>query len=76
MANPFYGDVFYAIEQTCHELQISLSFSTLDIVNGRLRSLPVLVRDERISGPFFPSGARSTTCPRLLRESRLPFCGR
>lgn len=47
--NPFYADVFHAIEQTCHEFQIN-SFSTLDIVNGRLRSLPALVNDERISG--------------------------
>ena len=40
-ANPFYSDVFHGIEQVCHEFRINLSFSSLDVVNGRLRSLPV-----------------------------------
>jgi DNA-binding LacI/PurR family transcriptional regulator len=49
-ANPFYADVFHGIEQVCHEFRINLSFSSLDVVNGRLRSLPALINDERVSG--------------------------
>ena len=49
-ANPFYGDVFHGIEQVCHGYHINLSFSSLDVVNGHLRSLPALINDERISG--------------------------
>ena len=49
-ANPFYADVFHGIEQVCHEFRINLSFSSLGVVNGRLRSLPALINDERVSG--------------------------
>jgi len=49
-ANPFYADVFYGVEQVCHEFHINLSYSSLDIVNGHLRSLPPLLNDERIRG--------------------------
>jgi len=49
-ANPFYADVFHGVEQVCHEFHISLSYSSVDIVNGHLRSLPPLLNDERISG--------------------------
>jgi LacI family transcriptional regulator len=49
-ADPFYGAVFHGVERACSEYRINLSFSTLDIVNGHLRSLPALVSDERISG--------------------------
>jgi DNA-binding LacI/PurR family transcriptional regulator len=48
--NPFYADAFHAVEQLCHESQISLSFGSLNIANGQLVSLPPLVNDERISG--------------------------
>jgi DNA-binding LacI/PurR family transcriptional regulator len=49
-ANPFCADVFHGNEQVCHEFRINLSFSSLDVVNGRLRSLPALINDERVSG--------------------------
>jgi LacI family transcriptional regulator len=49
-ANPFYADVFHGVEQVCHEFHINLSYSSLDIVNGHLRSMPPLLNDERISG--------------------------
>jgi len=49
-ANPFYADVFYGVEQVCHEFHINLSYSSLDIVNGHLRSMPPLLNDERIRG--------------------------
>jgi LacI family transcriptional regulator len=48
--NPFYSDVFHGIERVCQESRINLSFSSLDVVNGRLRSLPALINDERVSG--------------------------
>ena len=49
-ANPFYSDVFHGIEQICHDWHINLSYSTLDIANGHIRSLPPLIDDERIGG--------------------------
>jgi DNA-binding LacI/PurR family transcriptional regulator len=44
------ADVFYGVEQVCHEFHINLSYSSLDIVNGHLRSMPPLLNDERIRG--------------------------
>ncbi len=49
-SDPFYGGIFNGIEKTCQENHINVSFSTLDIRNGRLRSLPAMISDERISG--------------------------
>lgn len=49
-ANPFYADVFHGVEQVCQEFRINLSYSSLDIVNGHLRSMPPLLSDERIRG--------------------------
>jgi DNA-binding LacI/PurR family transcriptional regulator len=49
-ANPFYAAVFSGVEQVCHEFRISLSYSSLDIVDGHLRSMPPLLSDERIRG--------------------------
>jgi DNA-binding LacI/PurR family transcriptional regulator len=71
-ANPFYADVFHAVEQTCHEFQISLSFSTLDIVNGRLRSLPALVNDERISGIVLTGALSQEVVESLVVSAQLP----
>ena len=50
ISNPFYSDIYHSVEQSCRDLQINLSFSALDMVGGRLRSLPVLTNDERIGG--------------------------
>jgi len=50
ISNPFYSDIFHSVEQSCRDLQINLSFSALDMVGSRLRSLPALTNDERISG--------------------------
>jgi len=49
-SDPFYGGIFHGIEKTCQEFQINASFGTLDIRNGRLRRLPAMINDERISG--------------------------
>jgi LacI family transcriptional regulator len=49
-SDPFYGGIFHGVETTCQEYHISTSFSTLDIINGRLRRLPAMISDERISG--------------------------
>jgi LacI family transcriptional regulator len=50
MSNPFYADVFQGIEQVCREHHINLSFSSLDILGGHLRSLPPLVKDRYNKG--------------------------
>lgn len=82
-ANPFYGEVFHGIEQVCQSFNINLSYSSLDIVNGRLRSLPTLVNDERISGLIpigaIPRGAiesvmTSTQAPIVLVDNCFPQC--
>jgi LacI family transcriptional regulator len=49
-ANPFFGAIFNAIEQTCRDRQVNLTFGVLDIINGELRTLPTMLTDERISG--------------------------
>lgn len=72
-ANPFYADVFHAIEQTCHEFQINLSFSTLDIVNGRLRSLPALVNDNRISGIVLVGAISQGVVESVVALAQLPI---
>jgi LacI family transcriptional regulator len=50
MSNPFYADVFHGLEKVCREQHINLSFSSLDIVEERLRSLPPLVKDRYNNG--------------------------
>ncbi len=49
-SDPFYGGIFHGAEKTCQENHISVSFSTLDIVNGHLRKPPTMIDDDRISG--------------------------
>ena len=49
-ADPFYGGIFHGVEVGCQEHHISVSFSTLDFFNGRLRRLPAILKDERNSG--------------------------
>ena len=49
-ANPFYADVYHGVEQICRASHVNLSFSSLDIVDGRIHSLPPLVNDERLRG--------------------------
>lgn len=49
-SDPFYGGIFHGAEKTCQEFHISVSFSTLDIVNSQLRRPPAMINDDRISG--------------------------
>ena len=49
-SDPFYGGIFHGADSVCQENHISVSFSTLDIVNGRLRKPPTMMDDERIRG--------------------------
>ena len=49
-SDPFYGGIFHGADSICQENHISVSFSTLDIVNGRLRKPPTMIDDERIRG--------------------------
>jgi LacI family transcriptional regulator len=72
-ANPFYGDVFHAIEQVCHQSHINLSFSTLYTVNGRLRSLPALASDERISGIVLVGALSQEVVESVVTSGQLPI---
>jgi LacI family transcriptional regulator len=49
-SDPFYGGIFHGVENSCQEYHISVSFSTLDFLYGRLRRLPAILTDERNSG--------------------------
>lgn len=72
-ASPFYADVFNGIEQICHALHINLSFSSLDIVNGHLRSLPAMVNDERISGLVLIGAMPQGVVESVLGSVQLPI---
>jgi LacI family transcriptional regulator len=50
ISNPFYADVLHGVEQTCRELRLNLLFSSLDVIDGHLRSLPPAVKENNISG--------------------------
>lgn len=50
LSNPFYADVLHGVEQSCRERQINLSFNSLDIMEGHLRSLPPSVKENNING--------------------------
>jgi DNA-binding LacI/PurR family transcriptional regulator len=71
-ANPFYADVFHGVEQVCHEFHISLSYSSLDIVNGHLRSMPPLLSDERIRGMVLIGAVARGVIESVVGAARLP----
>jgi LacI family transcriptional regulator len=71
-ANPFYADVFHGIEQICHGCHINLSFSSLDIVDGHLRSLPALVDDERIGGMILVGAIPQAVVESVVASAQLP----
>ena len=82
-SSPFYSDVYHGVEQVCRDLGISLTFSTLDSTDNRLRSLPALVRDERISGVVLVGAlapaiveavAAAVTVPMVLVDNWYPGC--
>lgn len=72
-ANPFYADVFHGIEQICHEGHINLSYSTLDIANGQLRSLPPLVEDERIGGMILVGALPRAAIESAVAAAQVPI---
>jgi len=67
ISNPFYSDIYHSVEQSCRDLQINLSFSALDMVGSRLRSLPALANDERISGLILVGAIPEAIIESLLR---------
>jgi LacI family transcriptional regulator len=71
-ANPFYADVFHGIEQVCQEFRINLSFSSLDVANGKLRSLPALINDERVSGIVLVGAIPRRMIESVVASARLP----
>ena len=61
------SDIYHSVEQSGPDLQINLSFSALDMGGNRLRSLPALTNDERISGLILVGAI-----PEAVIESLLP----
>jgi len=72
-ANPFYADVFHGVEQICHEFHINLSYSSLDIIDGHLRSLPALLNDERIGGIVLVGAIPRGVIESVVAEAQLPI---
>jgi DNA-binding LacI/PurR family transcriptional regulator len=72
-ANPFYADVFNGIEQICHDCHINLSFSSLNIANGRLRSLPALISDERVGGIILVGAMPQSVVDAIVASAQLPL---
>ena len=72
-ANAFYADVLNGIEQLCHASRINLSYSSLDIVNGHLRSLPALAGDERISGLILVGAISQAVIETIVDAMHLPI---
>jgi LacI family transcriptional regulator len=72
-ANAFYADVLNGIEQVCHASRINLSYSSLDIVNGHLRSLPALAGDERISGLILVGAISQAVIEAIVDAMHLPI---
>jgi LacI family transcriptional regulator len=72
-ANPFYADVYHGVEQGCRASHVNLSFSSLDVVVGRLRSLPPLVNDERLRGIVLVGALPQEVIERLLDFVPLPI---
>jgi LacI family transcriptional regulator len=82
-SDPFYGGIFHGVEKTCQEFRISVSFSTLDIRNGRLRRMPAMLDDERLSGivllgalpyPVVEAIDQETELPIVLVDNCYPRC--
>jgi len=71
VSNPFYSDIYHSVEQSCRDLQINLSFSALDMSGNRLRSLPALTNDERISGLILVGAIPEAVIESLLRALQL-----
>jgi LacI family transcriptional regulator len=71
-ADPFYGNVFHGVSQICQQYRINLSFGSLDIVNGHLRSLPALVSDERISGIILVGAICREVVEKVVAAAQLP----
>lgn len=72
MANHFYSDVYHGVEQICSELHINLYFSSLDSVEGRLRSLPALLDDERIGGVVLVGAMVPSVVEQFAEARQLP----
>lgn len=73
MQDIFYGDVFRGTEYFCSELQINISFSILDILNGQMRTLPAMVGDERISGIVLVGALPREIVNTLAETARVPI---
>jgi len=72
-ANAFYADVLNGIEQVCLASHINISYSSLDIVNGHLRSLPALAKDERISGLILVGAMSQAVVEAIVDSMHLPI---
>ena len=82
-SDPFYGGIFHGAEISCQENQITVFFSTLDIVNGRLRKPPSMMDDDRMSGlvllgalplEVIESINKLTDLPIVLIDNYFPNC--
>jgi LacI family transcriptional regulator len=73
MSNPFYHDVFIGIDQICREHHITLSVSSLDIVDEFLHSSPFLLENEDIAGLVLVGAMSRGVISALLAQTVLPI---
>ncbi len=84
-SNPFYADVFHGVEQSCRELHINLSYSSLSFTNTHLHSRPSLVENSHVNGLLLVGGgipqeiaealAKPSLLPLVLVDNYFPDCG-
>jgi LacI family transcriptional regulator len=71
--NPFYSDVYHGVEQMCSDLRVTLSFSTLDLADDQLRTLPILVDDERIGGIIVLGAVPEAVIRQIAQSNAIPI---
>jgi LacI family transcriptional regulator len=72
MSNPFYYDVFVGVEQSCRVSNITLSFSSLDLTNDLLQTIPPLLRHEHLSGVILVGAIPARIVSTLVAHTGLP----
>lgn len=73
LANPFYADVLFGVEQICNQYHINISLNTLDYTGNTLRTRPTLINDERIRGVVLLGAIPQTIINSIFDSTNIPF---
>ncbi len=72
-ADPFYGEVFHGIEQTCQQNHICVSYSKLEPAGPQLPTLPAMLQNNRIDGIILMGGLPLELVQELEHRSEQPI---